>query len=156
MARTSSWLSGPGRPESGRRTGYPGEALGLPERGPGALARMGRRLAALVIDWLVAYGLAALGMTFGLFTPALLATAVMVVWLLIGAVAVWLFGFTPGQFTLGLMVVPIAAGADRPHVGLVRALIRGVMIALVIPALFIDEDGRGLHDQLTGTAVVRR
>jgi hypothetical protein len=31
-----------------------------------------------------------------------------------------------------------------------------VMIALVIPALFVDVDGRGLQDRLTATAVVRR
>jgi uncharacterized RDD family membrane protein YckC len=142
--------------ESGRRARYPGEALGLPERGPGSLARMGRRLAALAVDWLVAYGLAALGMTLGLVTPALLATAVMVVWFLVGAVAVRLFGFTPGQFALGLVVLPVAAGTGRPHVRLGRAVVRGVMIALVIPALFVDDDGRGLHDRLTGTAVVRR
>jgi hypothetical protein len=30
------------------------------------------------------------------------------------------------------------------------------MIALVIPALFVDFDGRGLQDRLTATAVVRR
>lgn len=157
MARTiASWLSGPGPLESGRGARYPGETLGLPERGPGSLAGMGRRLAALAVDWLVAYGLAALGMTFGLVTPALLATAVMVVWFVIGAVAVRLFGFTPGQFALGLMVVPIAARDGRPHVGLGRAAVRGMMIALVIPALFVDNDGRGLHDRLTGTAAVCR
>ncbi|HYB34559.1 MAG TPA: RDD family protein [Mycobacterium sp.] len=157
MARTiASWLSGPGPLESGRESQYPGEALGLPERGTGSLARMGRRLAALAVDWLVAYGLAALGLTFGLVTPALLATAVMVVWFVLGTVAVRLFGFTPGQFMLGLMVVPIETGDGRPHVGLGRAAVRGVMIALVIPALFVDVDGRGLHDRLTGTAVVRR
>jgi uncharacterized RDD family membrane protein YckC len=128
----------------------------LPEDGPGSLAGMGRRLAALAVDWLVAYGLAALAMTVGLVTPALLATAVMVVWLLLGVVAVRLFGFTPGQFTLGLMVVPVAAEPGPPRVGLGRAVVRGVMIALVIPALFVDADGRGLQDRLTGTAVVRR
>jgi uncharacterized RDD family membrane protein YckC len=177
----ASWLSGPARrrrgphgpganprvsrgepgrptrpPESGGRAGYPGAALGLPEDGPGSLAGMGRRLAALAVDWLVAYGLAALAMTVGLVKPALLATAVMVVWFLLGVVAVRLFGFTPGQFTLGLTVVPVAAGAGRPHVGLGRTVVRGVMIALVIPALFVDADGRGLQDRLTGTAVVRR
>jgi hypothetical protein len=30
------------------------------------------------------------------------------------------------------------------------------MIAFVIPALFVDVDGRGLQDRVTGTAVVRR
>ncbi|MGH3970118.1 MAG: RDD family protein, partial [Mycobacterium sp.] len=89
--RIASWLSGP-----------PGETLGLPESGPRSLARTGRRLAALLVDWLVAYGLAALGMTLGLVAQGMLSTAVLVVWLVLGMVAVRLFEFTPGQFVLGL------------------------------------------------------
>jgi uncharacterized RDD family membrane protein YckC len=160
MARSiASWLSGPdpghqaGPAESGQLSGYPGETLGLPERGPHSLARMGRRLGALLVDWSLAYGLAAMAMTVGLFSPGLLSTAVLVVWLVLGAVAVRLFEFTPGQFVLGLRVVSID---ERMHIGLGRAALRGVMIALVIPALFVDTDGRGLQDRVTGTAVVRR
>jgi uncharacterized RDD family membrane protein YckC len=148
-----SWLSGPGPLESGQPQGYPGETLGMPERGIGSLARMGRRLAALLVDWLLAYGLAALGMTLGLISLRLLSSAVLVIWLLLGVLAVRLFELTPGQFALGLRVASVD---DRLHVGLGRAAVRGVMIALVIPALFVDVDGRGLHDRLTGTAVVRR
>jgi len=147
----ASWLSGP-EPADAGRSGYPGERLGLPPAGPRSLARMGRRLAALVVDWLIAYGLAALGVTVGLFSHAVLSTAVLVVWFAIGVVAVRLFGFTPGQFALGVMVVSV----DRRHVGIGRGAARGLLIALVIPPLFTDSDGRGLHDRLTGTAVVRR
>jgi uncharacterized RDD family membrane protein YckC len=154
MARSNrSWLSGPEPLESGPPQAYPGEALGMPERGPGSLARMGRRLAALLVDWLLAYGLAALGMTLGLLSPRMLSSAVMVIWLVLGLLAVRLFQFTPGQFALGLRVTSVD---DRLHVGLGRAAVRGVMIALVIPALFVDVDGRGLQDRLTATAVVRR
>jgi len=43
--------------------GYRGERLGLPEEGPGSIAPIGRRLAAVFIDWilsvLIAYGLIA-------------------------------------------------------------------------------------------------
>jgi uncharacterized RDD family membrane protein YckC len=154
MARSNrSWLSGPGPLESGPPRGYPGEKLGLPERGPGSLARVGRRLAALLVDWLLAYGLAALGMTLGLISPKMLSTAVLLIWLVLGVVAVRLFEFTPGQFALGLRVASVD---ERRHVGSGRAVLRGAMIALVIPALFVDVDGRGLQDRLTGTAVVRR
>jgi uncharacterized RDD family membrane protein YckC len=114
---------------------------------------MGRRLAALLVDWLLAYGLAALGMTFGLISPRLLSSAILVIWLVLGVLAVRLFGFTPGQFALGLRVASVD---ERQHVGLGRAAVRGLMIALVIPALFVDVDGRGLQDRLTATAVVRR
>jgi len=152
MARgIGSWLSGAGQSAPDGR--YPGETLGMPERGAGSLAPTGRRLAALLVDWLVAYGLAALGLTLGLVTPPGLSTAVLVVWWVLGLVAVWLFEFTPGQFALGLRVV---STGPQPHVGLGRAAVRGLMIALVVPALFVDGDGRGLQDRLTGTAVVRR
>jgi uncharacterized RDD family membrane protein YckC len=133
--------------------GYPGEPLGLPEHGPGSLAGMGRRLVALLVDWLLAYGIAALGMKLGLISVQMLSSAVLVVWLVIGALAVRLFEFTPGQFALGLRVTSVD---ERLHVGLGRAVTRGALIAFVIPALFVDVDGRGIQDRVTGTAVVRR
>ncbi|MGA8548179.1 MAG: RDD family protein [Mycobacterium sp.] len=154
MARSIvSWLSGPGPLESGSEQQYPGERLGLPERGSRSLARLGRRLVALLVDWLLAYGLAALGMTFGLISPRWLSSAVLLIWLVLGVLAVRLFGFTPGQFALGLQVASVD---ERLHVGVGRAVVRGVLIAFVIPALFVDADGRGLHDRLTATAIVRR
>ncbi|SPM32070.1 Uncharacterized membrane protein YckC, RDD family, partial [Mycobacterium terramassiliense] len=135
------------------RSAYPGERLGLPERGPGSLAPMGRRLAALMIDWLIAYGLAALAMAFGLLSQRMLSTAVLVVWLVLGLVAVRLFSFTPGQLVLGLQVASVDG---RVPVGLGRLAVRGLLVALVVPALFTDFDGRGMHDRVSGTAVVRR
>ena len=157
MAREiGSWLSGPPS-ESGSQgqqpNEYPGQRLGLPQSGPGSLARMGRRFAALFVDWLIAYGLAALAMSFGLVSMASLSTAVLVIWFALGAVSVRLFGFTPGQFALGLMVVPVDG---RQHVGFGRAVVRGVLIAVVIPPLITDADLRGLQDKVTYTAVVRR
>jgi uncharacterized RDD family membrane protein YckC len=136
-------------PES--RPTYPGETLGVPKSGPGSLASMGRRLAALMIDWLIAYGLAALAMAFGLFSERVLSTAVLVIWLLLGVVALRLFGFTPGQLALGLRVVAL-----DERLGLGRVAVRGILVTLVIPALFTDWDGRGIQDRLTNTAVVRR
>jgi hypothetical protein len=114
---------------------------------------MGRRIAALFIDWLIAYGLAALAMAVGLVSMPMLSTAVLIIWFILGAASVRLFGFTPGQFALGLVVVPVD---NAVHVGLGRALVRGILISLVVPALITDTDLRGLQDRLTFTAVVRR
>ena len=125
----------------------------MPDTGPGSLAPMGRRLAALLIDWLIAYGLALLGVEFGVWSTPMLSTVVLVIWLLLGVAAVRLFGFTPGQLMLGLVVV--AVGGRRP-VGIGRLVVRGLLVGLVVPPLFTDSDGRGLHDRLTATAVVRR
>ena len=154
MAREiGSWLSGPEPVTPGDEAGWPGQAFGLPESGPRSLARMGRRFLALLIDWLIAYGLAALGMTLGIVSISTLSTAVLVIWFVLGVLAVRLFGFTPGQYALGLMVVPVD---NRQHVGSGRAIARGLLLSLVIPGLFTDADGRGLQDRLTATAVVRR
>jgi hypothetical protein len=157
MARTiGSWLSGAGAQEPSpdhAPSDYPGQRLGLPQTGPGSLAGMGRRIAALFVDWMIAYGLAALAMTVGIGTRATLSTAILVIWFVLGAVSVRLFGFTPGQFALGLLVVPVDG---RQHVGFGRALVRGVLIAVVVPALITDTDMRGLQDKVTNTAVVRR
>jgi len=136
---------------SGSRPTYPGEALGLPESGPGSLAPMGRRVAALLIDWLISYGLAALALEFGVISNAVLSTAVLVIWFLLGVVAVRLFGFTSGQLALNLGVVALDG-----RLGIGRVAARGLLIGLVVPPLFTDWDGRGLHDRVTGTAVVRR
>jgi hypothetical protein len=154
MARSNRpWPSGPGPTESEQPQGYPGETLGLPEHGSGSLARMGRRLAALLVDWLLAYGIAALAITLGLLSARALSSAVLVIWLVLGVLAVRLFEFTPGQFAVGLRVTSVD---ERLHVGLGRAATRGALIAFVIPALFVDVDGRGIQDRVTGTAVVRR
>jgi uncharacterized RDD family membrane protein YckC len=102
---------------------------------------------------MIAYGLAALVMSFGLVSMAALSTTVLIAWFALGAVSLRLFGFTPGQFALGLTVVPVDG---RHDVGFGRALVRGMLIAVVIPPLITDVDGRGLQDLVTNTAVVRR
>ncbi|WP_371678838.1 RDD family protein [Streptomyces sp. NBC_01276] len=146
-----SWLSGPRATaeEMGVDFGHPGERLGLPRSGPGSVARFGRRLGAVLIDWLpcqlIAYGLITHGnlqttgnWTLGLFVALSILT--------VGTV-----GFTPGKRILGLRVV----GQDGGRLGLLRVVARTLLLALVIPALVWDRDGRGLHDRLAGAVQVR-
>jgi hypothetical protein len=150
MARiTGSWLSGPhaadpGAPDSGE---YPGKLLGLPRSGAGSLASLVRRVLALFVDWFIAMGIAAL-----IVRNSHVNTLTLLVWFVIGVVTVLLFGFTPGQFFLRMRVIRI--DSDGP-VGFVRALVRQVLLLFVVPALFTDADGRGMHDRATGTALVR-
>jgi RDD family len=145
--------------DSEQSQGYPGQSFGLPEQGSGSLAGLGRRLLALIVDWSIAYGLARLTVTFGLMTSRQFlygqagAAVVLVIWLVLGVLAVRLFQFTPGQFALGLRVASVD---ERLNVGVGRAAARGLLIAFVVPALFVDSDGRGIQDRVTATAVVRR
>ncbi|MGW4327296.1 RDD family protein [Nocardia sp. NPDC004573] len=148
MARiTGSWLSGPPADSGGPATSeFPGAQLGLPKTGAGALAGMGRRIAALFVDWLIALGIAAL-----ITRSGSASSLTLLIWFVIGVGAVTLFGFTPGQYFLRLRTVRIDAAAP---VGFLRALARQVLLLFVVPALFTDADGRGMHDRATGTALV--
>ncbi|MDJ0393023.1 RDD family protein [Rhodococcus sp. G-MC3] len=153
MARiTGSWLSGPNaaRSDDGTEQSYPGEWLGLPSDGPGALAGLGRRIAALLIDWLMSMGIAALIVNVFSIDQSL-STITLLVWFVVGVGAVSIFSFTPGQLVAGIQVTRIDAAA---RVGFVRALVRTFFILFVFPAVISDQDGRGMHDRATGTAML--
>ncbi|MFI1563307.1 RDD family protein [Streptomyces sp. NPDC020490] len=146
-----SWLSGPraAAEDAGVDFGYRGEQLGLPEEGPGSIARPGRRLGALAVDWglclLIAYGLVTHGYDRSTGNWALL------VFFVLGALTVGTVGFTPGKRLFGLRVVALDTGRVQP----LRALLRTALLCLAVPALIWDRDGRGLHDRLARTVEVR-
>ncbi|MEU8916985.1 RDD family protein [Streptomyces libani] len=146
-----SWISGPraAAEDMGVEFGHRGQQLGLPEEGPGSIARPGRRFAALFIDWalclLIAYGLLSGGKAQAASNWALVVFAVLSV-LTVGTV-----GFTPGKRLLGLRV--IAEGGGR--ISLPRVVLRTVLLVVVIPAVVWDRDGRGLHDRLARAVQVR-
>ncbi|PAZ10397.1 RDD family protein [Streptomyces sp. SA15] len=146
-----SWLSGPraAAEEAGVDFGYRGEQLGLPQEGPGSIARPGRRLGALAVDWgmsaLIASQLITQSYDQASSNWALLIFFVMSV-LTLGTI-----GFTPGKRLFGLRVVALDSGTVNP----LRALLRTVLLCLALPALIWDRDGRGLHDRLARTVEVR-
>lgn len=63
-----------------------------------------------------------------------------------------LFAQTPGMYLARIRCVSYADGG---LIGVPRALLRGVLLCLVIPALIMDRYGRGLHDRAAGSIVVR-
>ncbi|MDQ0580570.1 RDD family protein [Streptomyces rishiriensis] len=146
-----SWLSGPraAAEEAGVDFGYRGEQLGLPEHGPGSIARPGRRLGALAVDWgfsvLIAYSLITDG-----YRPATGNWALLVFFVL-SVLTVGTVGCTPGKRLFGLRVVSVGTGAVSP----LRAVARTILLCLAVPALIWDRDGRGLHDRLARTVEVR-
>ncbi|MFG2720339.1 RDD family protein [Streptomyces sp. NPDC048416] len=146
-----SWLSGPraAAEDMGVDFGYRGERLGLPKDGPGSVAPLGRRFGAIFIDWalcaLIAYQLIAHGNTQAANNWTLL------VFLVLGVLTVGTVGFTPGKRLLGLRVVAEEGG----RLGIVRVVVRTVLLCLAIPALIWDRDGRGLHDRLARAVQVR-
>lgn len=111
------------------------------------MASTGARVGAFVID-IVLSALVAWWIT----APDAPRNTSLLVWAAMTMVAVALFGITPGQAALGIRVVPFAAG--RSFVGL-WAIPRTVLIFLIVPPLIIDANGRGLHDRLCRTVVLR-
>ncbi|MFT3661927.1 MAG: RDD family protein [Gordonia sp. (in: high G+C Gram-positive bacteria)] len=174
-----SWLTGPYIAHDDVE--YRGADLGLPKDGPGAIAGGWLRVVALLVDWLIAAGIAflvvgprdryvdpATGHVFSAFEVTVQAMSwwQFGTWFVVGVLAVALFGFTPGQFVAGTRVVradlgpergAAEAAGDEPRaaVGPLRALFRQVLIPFVVPALINDYNGRAMHDRVTGTAVVR-
>lgn len=146
-----SWLSGPraALEDAGADLGYRGEQLGLPEHGSRSIARPGRRLGALAVDWalclLIAYGLLTHGYDQATGNWALL------VFFVLGVLTVGTVGFTPGKRLFGLRIVPEGGGRLNP----LRALLRTALLCVAVPALIWDRDGRGLHDRMARTIEVR-
>jgi uncharacterized RDD family membrane protein YckC len=62
-----------------------------------------------------------------------------------------LTGVTIGKRLLGLRVIRL----DGRPVGLVRAFVRTLLLMLVVPAMMMDRDLRGLQDKAAKTIVVR-
>ncbi|MGY1712207.1 RDD family protein [Geodermatophilus sp. SYSU D00758] len=124
-----------------------GAALGLPAEGPGSLASFSGRVAAFAVDALAS------ALVAGLFTaPELPGNWSLVAFAAVTVVSLALFGQTPGMRLLGLRLAHPREGA---RLAPWRAVVRTALLCLLVPALVVDSDGRGLHDRVTGTAVVR-
>jgi uncharacterized RDD family membrane protein YckC len=54
-----------------------------------------------------------------------------------------------------LLGLRLAHPREGQRLAVWRAVVRTALLMLLIPALVVDADGRGLHDRLTDTAVVR-
>jgi uncharacterized RDD family membrane protein YckC len=112
----------------------------------GTSATLARRFGALLIDWILCLLIA---LAFGV---QLSTSGPIPVLILIGEYTFFLglFGQTPGMFVSGIRCVSVTTGQ---RIGIPRAFLRGLLLALVIPAV-IMRDGRGLHDRASGSVMV--
>jgi len=137
-----SWLTGP---DTSGISKYPGERLGLPESGAGSIARAGRRIIALLIDWGIALLIS--NYAFGGDPWATLAVFAVEQILLVGTL-----GYSIGHRAAGIHVVNAGGGPPGP----LAAVVRTLLLCLVVPAVIFDPDHRGLHDKAMNTLLLRR
>lgn len=144
-----SWIGGVR--SAGADLGYPGERIGLPRDGAGAVAGYGRRLVALIADWLLAMLVAAVlsaALHWGVQARSL---ATLVVFGIMAWLLTALTGTTAGKRLMGLRVVRL----DGRRMGLTWGFVRAALLLAVVPALLWDRDYRGLHDRAANTVVLR-
>lgn len=118
----------------------------LPEQGPGSLAPVGRRLLGFLIDIALSFLVAS-----AFTAPSLPRNVSLVVFGLEYCFFSALLGQTPGMFITRIRI----ARVDRvARLGVVRAVIRTILLMLLVPALIWDRDYRGLHDKYSQSAIV--
>ena len=123
-----------------------------PESGPGAVAGLGLRVAAFLIDAVLANLVAGLATVGGWHPGPLRGWVVLGVFLATELIFVSAAGQTPGMRLAGAAVVRASDGG-RPRFGWVA--VRTLLIAFVLPALIIDASGRAMHDRAAGTVMIR-
>jgi uncharacterized RDD family membrane protein YckC len=102
-------------------------------------ASLAARLGALVVDWMLCVLIARI---FGPINERpWLASVVLIAEY---AVLLGIFGQTPGMALTKVRVVSVPEGGP---IGVLRGFVRGVLLALLVPALIMDADRRGLHDK---------
>lgn len=132
---------------------YPGQSLGLPESGAGSLAPWGARLSALLIDWS-----ACMIVAMSMFGVGVLTERGWRSWMILACYFVEkslltaLTGSSFGQLITKVGVTRLGGGPLEWW----RAVVRTLSVCLVVPAIVIGAERRGLNDILLGTVVVRR
>jgi uncharacterized RDD family membrane protein YckC len=134
---------------------YRGEKIGLPQTGRGSLAPTGPRLLAFVVDTIASGLVAALFVhhkSGGSFADRLPGSWSLIPFAVDYVLGVLVAGRTLGMYLTGLRVVRVSQDVA---IDPLRIIARTALLCLFVPALIFDRDGRGMHDRLTDTAVVR-
>jgi uncharacterized RDD family membrane protein YckC len=128
---------------------WPGRRLGLPEHGPRSIARFGRRLGGVAIDWAIAYAIA--WIVFHHRDLTVDSWTILAVFAVLTILFELFFNGSPGHLAVRIRVVPVTGGRLAPW----RPVVRTILLCLVIPAFISDADARGVHDRAAGTMLVR-
>mgnify|MGYP003375014854 FL=1 len=124
----------------------------MPRTGPGSIARFGRRLVAICIDWALCQLIAVFVFRAELGSGGTGSFAPLAVFAVENLLLLPTLGATVGQRLLGIVIMTV----DRRRVSVVQVLLRTMLLCLAVPALIWDRDGRGLHDKAAATVLARR
>ena len=116
---------------------------------------LGRRLAAITIDWLASYAIAfAFFAGGGSYSDRIVGTrfTTPVIFVAEYAILIALTGASFGHRLLRMKVVDFNNGG-LPSIR--QALIRTGLMVIIITAITYDEDGRGIHERLSQTKLER-
>ncbi|MET0447463.1 MAG: RDD family protein [Aeromicrobium sp.] len=115
-----------------------------------------RRLGALLVDWIIA-ALSAVFLAGVHYPPAPLDKDPSETFIIIGffivevGVLTGLLGRSIGKRLLGMKI----ENPDGQPIGVPRALLRTALLVLVLPAIVMTDDKRGIHDLAAGSRVVK-
>jgi uncharacterized RDD family membrane protein YckC len=113
---------------------------------------LGRRFAALMVDWLACYFIvAASAGGVGKMVPNRSLTVLALFFAEIAILSA-LQGASLGHKIFGIKIVRFSdGGAINP----IQALIRSALLVSVIFAVTFDENGRGMHERFSGSVLTR-
>ena len=114
-------------------------------------AGWGRRILALLVDWVASLAVAEGMVAVGLLAANPNGLGTLAVFVLESALFTALVGGSFGKLATRLRVVRQDGSGQPPS--LLRALLRSVLVGLLVPPL-LTFDGRGLHDVAAGTRTV--
>lgn len=121
-----------------------GWLVGLPTMFEGRQVSLFRRMAGVTIDWLACYLIVNGFDLSGSFSVLLLFFLQMTVLTALG-------GASFGHRIMGMKVVRFAdGGAPTPF----QALVRSFLLCTVVFAITYDDNGRGIHERLSGTYLI--
>ena len=148
-----SWLSGPkaALEDQGMDFGYPGQRFGQPKQGVGSVARMGRRIIALTLDWTAAILVTHLVFPDLVYGSEGFAAATLAIFAAEVLILTSTTGASFGYRIAGIKLISISTS----RINFLKVLARTGLLCLVVPALIWDRDGRGLHDKAVGTITMR-
>ena len=110
---------------------------------------LGRRVAALTLDWVMCLALATIATPKGSGLDHLMP---LIIFFVEASILTALQGASAGQRILRMKIVRFSDGGQ---VTPLQALIRTTLLCLVVTAVTFDENGRGIHERASGTVLTR-